>query len=149
MFPVMRDRRWLIPMLFALVFGYQGVCNIRVLAMEQSTHLLNAGRAVAELSRPDDLILVLSEDVSQSGGVPNNFEQPDVFFHSRRRGRVLARDQQSRKGIESALIPEMKWFVNLPPLNDQADPSFHEFIRSRMKLERKGRKFEIYSISVD
>jgi hypothetical protein len=149
MFPVRRKKRWVIPTLFVLVFGYQGICNFRVLAMEQSGHLLTAGRAVAELSRPDDLILVLSEDVSQSGGVPNNFEQPNIFFHARRRGRALERDRQSREGIESTLSPEIRWFVNLPQLNDQADPSFHEFISSRMKLERKGQGFEIYSISTD
>jgi len=141
-----RKNIWVVPLLFALVVGYQGVINTLILAKPNRELLIEAGRAVASVSRPDDLILVLSEDAATAQGGPNNFEQPDVFFHARRRGRVLPRDGQSAEGLKMALVPEIRWFVNFPHLNERAEPSYHGFIHSRMNLVLTGQGYEIYSI---
>ena len=139
-------RRWMLAALVVGIFGYQGVCNVLILRMREGPRFLDAGRAVARLSGPSDLILVLSQDVAMDNGVQNNFEQPNVFFHSRRRGRVLSRDRQSEEGLEAAITPEFGWFVNFPSLNGVADPSFREFISERMTRVAAGEDFEVYRI---
>ncbi len=139
-------RRWMLAALAVGVFGYQGICDGWILAMREGPRFIEAGRAVARVSDPGDLILVLSQDVAMDKGVPNNFEQANVFFHARRRGRVLARDRQSREGLETAITPELKWFVNFPSLNGAADPSFQDFIAERMTRVAIGEDFEVYKI---
>jgi 4-amino-4-deoxy-L-arabinose transferase-like glycosyltransferase len=139
-------RRWMLGALAVGVFGYQGICDGWILAMREGPRFIEAGRAVARVSDPGDLILVLSQDVAMDKGVPNNFEQANVFFHARRRGRVLAWDRQSRAGFEAAITPEFKWFVNFPSLNGAADASFHAFIAERMTRVAVGEDFEVYRI---
>ncbi len=62
-----------------------------------------AGRAVESVSRPEDLVVVLSHDGARDGNVANNFEEPDVLFHAWRRGRILARDEQHGAGLKRVL----------------------------------------------
>jgi 4-amino-4-deoxy-L-arabinose transferase-like glycosyltransferase len=138
-------RAWLAFLLFAGVIGYQVVADVLILAKPRHEHMSGAGRALAAASGPEDLALVLSEDAAGTD-VPNNFEQPDVLFHARRRGRLLPADRQTRKGLEESLIHGIKWFVNFPARNQGADASFHAFVRERMALVTKGKDFEIYSV---
>jgi hypothetical protein len=142
------SRTWIVGALVFLIFVYQAVCDTLILRTRKGTHLLRAGQAIARVSDPDDLILVLSDNPSTVDGAPNNYQQPDVFFHSHRRGRALAVDRQTRGGIEEALAPGVKWFVNFPPLNDVADPTFFDLLQSRMTIVVEEDDFEIYSIGV-
>jgi hypothetical protein len=139
-------RQWMLAALVVGVIGYQVVCDLLILGMREHSRFIEAGRAVARLSSPDDLVLVLSQDVAMDNGVPNNFEQPNVFFHARRRGRVLARDRQSRRGLEAAMTTEFEWFVNFPSLNGSADATFHDYVAERMTRVTAGEDFEVYRI---
>jgi len=139
-------KRWMLAILAVAIFGYQGVCDVLILRLRESPRFIEAGRAIARVSEPGDLILVLSQDVAMDNGVPNNFEQPNVFFHARRRGRVLARDRQSRRGLEAAMTTEFEWFVNFPSLNGSADATFHDYVAERMTRVTAGEDFEVYRI---
>jgi 4-amino-4-deoxy-L-arabinose transferase-like glycosyltransferase len=82
---------------------------------------MQAGQALAAASQPDDRVLVLSTDPEFEAGIPNNFQLPDVFFHSHRKGRVLPSDAQTPEDAQRLLLPTMRWFVNFPFINRKAD----------------------------
>lgn len=130
----------------ALVAGYQMLIDVLILAKPRHTHMISAGSKLAELSSPGDVVVVLSESGKGPGAASNNFEQPDVFFHARRRGRVLARDRQSGDGLSRALRDDARWFVNFPALNGQADSSFREELTRRASLAYEGETFQIYTV---
>jgi hypothetical protein len=144
---IKRSRVRILPtLLVILIFSYQLVINIIILRTSKGEVLRQAGLAVAEVSDERDFIFVLSDNPAVDRGVPNNFEQPDVFFHSRRRGRVLPYDQQSSRGMADALQGDMKWFVNFPNLNSAAHPSFFEYLDENMQIYSIGDGYEIYLI---
>lgn len=105
-----------------------------------------AGLAVARLSQPDDPVLVLSSVPAYEGGVPNDYRRPDVFFHARRQGCVLARDRQNGQDLVRSLGCGARWFVNFPALNDKATPSFHQELARRMTKVLSQGGFEIYEV---
>ena len=120
-----------------------------IVSKPRHEHLIAAGRALTEATAEDDLVLVLSEDVELAGGRPNNFEQPDVFYHARRKGRSLPRDRQTGSELERRLVEPFEVFVNFPALNRHADASFTEFLESRTVRVASGESFEIYRVSPD
>ncbi len=133
--------------LVALVLGYEGLIAGFIVTKKPHTVFKAAGTKLAEYSQPEDVVLVLSEDLAEVGGAPNNFEQPDVFFHAHRRGRLLPRDRQNHAGLEHALTYGPKWYVNFDAFNDRADPSFRAEVERRMTKVSTGDGFEIYAIN--
>ncbi|MCX7016000.1 MAG: glycosyltransferase family 39 protein [Candidatus Sumerlaeota bacterium] len=131
--------------LVLLAFAQQG-WQSAVLCRERYTSMLSAGSKLAQLSQPDDYILVLSRDVSIDKGVPNNYQQPDVFFYARRWGRSLARDRQTPKDLLSALAFQPKWYVSFPDAEEDAAAGFREEIARRMTLAAQGDEYAIYQI---
>ena len=142
-----RDRRLriLCGALLILAFAQQAAQSY-ILCRERYTSMLSAGLKLAELSNPDDYILVQSRDVSVDKGVPNNYQQPDVFFYAKRWGRSLARDQQTQAGLLSALAFKPKWYVSFPDAEEDAAPGFREEIDRRMTLAAQGEEFAIYRV---
>jgi 4-amino-4-deoxy-L-arabinose transferase-like glycosyltransferase len=138
----------LIGLVLVAVLGYQAAIDGLILAKPKRTYLREAGLKLAELSRPTDTVVVLSEDVATEGAVANNFEQPDVFFHARRRGRVLAIDRQQGPMLAAVLDHDATWFVNFPRLNDDADPSFRDALAG-MRRVFVGDSFEIYAVDTN
>jgi 4-amino-4-deoxy-L-arabinose transferase-like glycosyltransferase len=143
-------RRWrvrpaVIGLVVVSVIGYQAAIDGLILARPKRPQLREAGLKLAELSRPADTVVVLSEDLASEGSVANNYEQPDVFFHARRRGRALAVDRQTGPMLAAVLGTDAAWFVNFPKLNGDADPSFRDALAG-MRRVFAGDGFEIYAV---
>jgi len=130
----------------ALVLGYEGLAAGLIVTKKPHRLFREAGAKLAELSSQDDIVLVLSEDVAGRPEAPNNFEQPDVFFHARRRGRLLPRDRQTHEGLEQGLSYGPRWYVNFDRFNDRAEPTFLPEIRRRMREVFVGDGFEIFAV---
>jgi hypothetical protein len=122
--------------------------NRRLIQQRADASLAAAGRELARLSEPEDFVLVMSSDVARdpSTGVPNNFEQPDLFFHANRKGRSIARDDLTGAKLTAALDFRPKWFVAFTALRQQQDPGFSQAIQERMRLAASGTGFEIYEV---
>lgn len=129
----------------ALTVAAQLPLNAYVAAQRRNLDVAHAGKALAALTAPDELVAVLSADVAMDQGVPNNYQQPDVFFHARRRGLVLAYDQQTLAHLRRASSAGATWFVNFPDLNRAAEPAFVGLLR-RLEPVRVGEGFEIYRL---
>ncbi len=104
----------------------------------------DAGIRLAQLSRPDEKVIVLSRDPVIDHGRQNNFEEPKVFFYAKRWGRSLGFDQQNGQALNELMATGPQWFVNFPAFNKSADPSYFAAISSRMQLAARGRGYEIY-----
>jgi hypothetical protein len=126
----------------ALIVPYQGYRIARE-AEARNPLLREAGLKLAEVSRVDDFVVVLSHDLAFADGAPNNFQEPDVFFHAKRWGRSLARDRQTVAGLSEAFACGARWFVNFPSLNQKADDSFRNEMARRMTRVAAGPGFEI------
>lgn len=126
-------RRWLPPALLALLalccLGDLLRRDVAALHIHDDTWRA-AGIALQQHLRPGETVLVLSTAPAIEQGVANNFEQPDLFFHARCRGRVLPLDDQTPERFERSLQPNMAWFVNLPARNEQSDPRFLPWLRA-------------------
>jgi hypothetical protein len=136
----------------ALVLLHSAWMNLGTARMT-SRLLLRAGKELAAISAPDDRVLVLSRDPARDGGVANNYEQPDVLFHARRKGRVLAYDAQESALLERELsvLPSIRWYVNIPAWNEAARPGpaeFRAFLQQRFRRAAGGAEagYEIYAI---
>lgn len=140
-----RRTTWCLIGLTALLCAYQ-VWGSRWLWTERHDLFLRAGQAVAALSAPDDVVIVLSHDAATDGSVPNNFEQPDVLFHAWRRGRILPRDRQDGDALERVAGPDARWFVNFPGLNAEAAPSFLTTLERLGAKVAEGDGFEVYRL---
>ncbi|MGE3174857.1 MAG: ArnT family glycosyltransferase [Planctomycetota bacterium] len=88
--------------------------NVRFLRLPQDDLFLRAGQALAQVSAPDDRVVVTSTDCAVDDGATNNFEEPKVMFHAWRRGRILPADrlnaQTLRQTVERA---SARWLVVL------------------------------------
>lgn len=141
------------PLLLALtavaVFGFQiAIDGVIATRPRRTAYMRAAGLKLEELSKPGDVVVVLSEAPAVEGAIPNNYEQPNLFFHARRRGRVLASDQQNAHALGEILGTDARWFVNYPELNEQAEPSFGEALAGMPRVF-VGERFEIYAIDAD
>ncbi len=142
-----KKARWAGPALVVLVLALQAIPIARLFRQKGGLLFRDAGIKLAELSSPGDLVLVLSSDVAFEDGVPNNFEQPDVFFHARRRGRVLATDRQTGRALAEALGSGTRWFVNFPGQNSSADASFREMLDLRTRVVVAAPGYELRAIT--
>ncbi|MCG8459262.1 MAG: hypothetical protein MI919_23550, partial [Holophagales bacterium] len=105
--------------------------------------LRRAATAVAELTEPEQTILVLSDSPAVDGGVANNFQQPQLFFHAARRGRSLAKDRQTRASLEAELARGVGWLVTFDRhLSD--DSGFEAGLDELYRLRLDGDGFAIY-----
>ena len=96
---------------------------------------------------PGDRVVVLSPSQGFETGAPDNFEQPHIFFHARRKGVVLAADRQTGEHLlEAVEAADARWFVNLKEVNHAAVPSFWTEIESRMTPAAEVDGYTIYSI---
>ncbi len=134
--------------LVLLILSYQLWGNWQLIHQHNPV-LRQAGLALAEISAPDDLVLVLSHDSSKDGNKLNNYQEPDVFYHSRRWGRSLGVDQQSAEALTRAMKFRPRWFVNFPELNRHAKDSFLSALTERMNLVKMGEGYEIYQFNDD
>lgn len=106
-----------------------------------------AGIALGDVSEPGDYAVVVSADVSVDAatGVPNNFEQPNVFYFAKRRGRALARDRLNLKDLRGTLAIGAKWFVDFPEISGEtATQEFKEYVGRTMILVRDGQGYRVY-----
>ncbi|GEM_PF-1249980 len=132
--------------LLALCFQ-SGLSIGRVWLARHGKELAAAGHALREISSPDDLAVVLGADPAwDRNQVANNFEDPRVFYHARRRGRVLASDRQDPARLAEVLGCGARWFVNFPWINRSAGPGFREALEQRTILRREGPGFEIREV---
>jgi hypothetical protein len=138
--------RWAGSAVCMAVIALQVPQNIHVIRQRGGVLLREAGLSVARLSSPSDMVLVLSNDQAIDRGVPNNYQQPDVFFHAHRRGRVLAIDLQTAADFERELGFGPVWFVNFPSLNQHAHPSFREALERTTQPAGAGPGYEVRRI---
>jgi 4-amino-4-deoxy-L-arabinose transferase-like glycosyltransferase len=140
--------RWAFLAVAAAAIALQVPLEVRLLGNRGGVLQREAGLAVARLSAPSDLLLVLSSDEASDRGVPNNHQEPNVFFFARRRGRVLANDRQTATAFDRELATGLSWFVNFPVLNKDADSSFLPEVRRRTQLAATGPGFEVRRVLV-
>jgi len=141
-------RRW--PRLVAIglglsVIGYQLAADVAILAKPRHNPWVGAGTALGRLSEAHDVVVVLSE-ISGGERGDRSFQRPDVFFHARRRGRVLANDRQSAEGLHETLADDARWFVNFPAHNYRAVPSFFPALEAAGTRVETGDEWEIWRI---
>jgi 4-amino-4-deoxy-L-arabinose transferase-like glycosyltransferase len=132
--------------LTAVIAAYQ-ISASRWLWTARNDLRLRAGQALAAVSDPGETAVVLSHDVARDGAVRNNFEEPDVLFHAWRRGRVLARDEQSAAGLRRVLGADARWFVNFPALNASAATDFGPALLELAGLVVRGEGFELFRVT--
>jgi 4-amino-4-deoxy-L-arabinose transferase-like glycosyltransferase len=110
--------------------------------------LAAAGRELARLSAPEDFVVVLSSSAAcdPETGVPDNFEQPDVFFHADRRGRSLARDQLTGSKLGELLARGAMWYVSFPEWATNRDAEFDRLVEERMIPAINGQGFQVFRI---
>lgn len=125
--------------------------DLHVKSLRHPTVTRECGERLAELSAPADRVLVLSPDdaVDRSLGapVPNNFEQPDVFFHARRKGRLLARDRQTVEDLAAEVARfGPRWYVHRPSCaaDGAAGASFRAALEQQLVLRATGTDWELW-----
>ncbi len=140
--------RWPAWALIVGILAYQCVKDAYVV-QERSVLLRDAGLALAQVSSPGDRVVVLSHDMEIKDNVPNNYQEPDVFFHADRTGRSLAEDRQTEQGLRTAISCGARFFVNFPELNGDASADFRAYVRDHFSLITSGKdpegRFEIYA----
>ena len=82
---------------FLLVAGtiYRG------LLQAEDRSVAACGEEVGRIVPSDALLLVSSSDASRERGVPNNYQNPVIFFYARRRGFSLASDWHTPSQVEA------------------------------------------------
>ena len=125
--------------------------DLHVKSLRHPTVTRECGERLAELSAPADRVLVLSPDdaVDRSRGAPvsNNFEQPDVFFHARRKGRLLARDRQTVEDLAAEVARfGPRWYVHRPSCaaDGAAGASFRAALEQQLVLRATGTDWELW-----
>jgi hypothetical protein len=138
------------PLLLAAAFSAICAEHVRqdILLVRQKWALMRpVGLELARRSAPADRVVVLSPSQGFETGAPDNFEQPNIFFHARRKGVVLAADRQTGEHLREAVeAADARWFVNLKEVNHAAVPSFWTEIESRMTPAAEVDGYTIYSI---
>ena len=127
--------------------------DLHVKSLRHPATTRTCGERLAALAAPGDRVLVLSPDdaVDRSMGEPvaNNFEQPDVFFHARRKGRLLARDRQTAAHLDAELERfQPRWYVHRPGSAQPGEPGavFRAALEERFALRASGDDWEIWEI---
>lgn len=127
--------------------------DLHVKSLRHPATTRTCSERLAALSAPGDRVLVLSPDdaVDRTMGEPvaNNFEQPDVFFHARRKGRLLARDRQTAAHLDAELQRfQPRWYVHRPGSAQPGEPgvTFRAALEERFALRASGDDWEIWEI---
>lgn len=128
-----------------LALGHQPM-NRELLTWRGDPLLRDAGRALAERSAPNETALVLTDRQTVELGAANNYEQPDLFFHADRRGRVLPLDHLNKTGLSKALAFNPAWYVHFTAAAAKADPSHRQVLQRRMKLVIDRPGYQIYRV---
>lgn len=68
-----------------------------------------------EVSAPGDLVVVDTTSVALDNGVPNNWQQPVVFYRADRKGWSLAADQLAPANLEADRNMGARFFVDVDP----------------------------------
>lgn len=118
--------------------------NLRFLQLPTDDLFLRAGRALAEVSRPDDRVVVTSTDRAVDDGATNNFEEPKVMFHAWRQGRILARDRLNAAGLQQAIVRSgARYLVVIDRVRADATADFLDAVAT-MPVVASGDGFHVY-----
>ena len=123
--------QWIAAIVLCGVLAVDAALDVHTIR-HRDTLLHDAGVALSGVSRPGDLVVVQSRDPAIDHGIPNNYQEPDVFFHADRFGRALPTDQQNPASLKSAMLCGAKWFVYLPEVSSEAGPGFRSYLESSM-----------------
>jgi 4-amino-4-deoxy-L-arabinose transferase-like glycosyltransferase len=91
--------RVLIPAAFGLLFALRVAPLYAKLRQPAPDPQVACAAHVARLVPEGGLIIVSATTPARVGGVPNNYQDPILFFYSRRRGFSLAADRHSREEV--------------------------------------------------
>ena len=100
---------WITGALCLVILGSEARADYDILNRHIDHSQYEAGLRLAQLSRPDERIIVLSRDPVIDNGRQNNYEEPRVFFYSKRWGRSLGRDEQTANGLNGILSSGAQW----------------------------------------
>lgn len=71
----------------------------------------SCARALDAVSAPGELSVVATSSLAQVDGVPNNFQEPVIFYLANRRGWVLPADGQDPRALEAFAEQGARFFV--------------------------------------
>jgi len=117
------------------------------IAAEHSTVHLDAGRVVADFAGPGDRIVVLSQEPTLHGSHPNNYEQPDVFYHARRTGRALGLDQQTVHDLKEIIaLTDARWYLHFENDYLGENPRYTAFLADSLDIVYESSDFALYRV---
>jgi 4-amino-4-deoxy-L-arabinose transferase-like glycosyltransferase len=82
---------------------------------DRSGSLGACAAALAEVSKPGDLVVVGTTSTTTMSGVTNNYQEPVVFYQADRKGWSLAADQQMPKRLVSDVRQGARFLVEPDP----------------------------------
>jgi 4-amino-4-deoxy-L-arabinose transferase-like glycosyltransferase len=103
---------------------------------DRSDVLATCSRVLAEVSAPDDLVVVGTTSLRIDDGIVNNFEEPTVFYLADRKGWVLPVDRQEPDLVASYVEDGARWIVT--PSSTLASPGspLHQWLSDNAQQVR-------------
>jgi Dolichyl-phosphate-mannose-protein mannosyltransferase len=89
--------------------------NVFAQSVTRGFGVFGACAEALDVSVPGDLVVVGTDSLTRDGDVPNNFEEPIVFFLAERKGWSLAADQYDPVVLASYREQGARFFVNPDP----------------------------------
>ncbi|MBN1284046.1 MAG: glycosyltransferase family 39 protein [Anaerolineae bacterium] len=88
-----------------------GAYVYRGLLVPSGEHLMACGEQVAEVVPEDALIVASTTSTAIQDGVSNNYQEPQIFFYSNRRGWSLPAEQHQPERLEQYRAAGARYFV--------------------------------------
>jgi 4-amino-4-deoxy-L-arabinose transferase-like glycosyltransferase len=104
--------------------------------IDRSDALATCARQLAELSEPDELVVVGTTSVAVDDGVANNYEEPTVFYLADRKGWVLPADRHDPTLLGRHAEQGARWFVVPDPNLVPTGSALAEWLPAHGALER-------------
>lgn len=110
------------------------------------SHVMDVGERLRESSSPDDLVVVWAEKPSHDPywNRRNNYEDPRILYHARRRGWVLPSDGLSAAVLDQLFARGARFLVDSSP--DRLTPRLREFLAQRGQVVKRSHTVLIYRL---
>lgn len=142
-----RTPRWLVGV-FAVALvahgGWQFARERRLKEQNARADALEIAAALSSASQPDELAVIRAEkpEYDEYWGRRNNFEDPRILYHARRRGWVLPADGLDEGLLEALVLRGARVFVDVAPR--AAHESLARWLETRAELVGASGRARVY-----
>jgi hypothetical protein len=104
-------RVWAAALVVALMIGWSANIFFNQLLLPTNANLRECGIRVSHFVPEDTRIIVSTTSLAVEDGIPNNYQEPDIFFYSHRNGWSLPADWHTPEQVEAYRREGAGYFV--------------------------------------